>query len=99
MAQKDGSYQRKRIEIVATSRKFPKLKAINLGVCEDYILGKQKAVKFSKRKNPKEKNLDQVHYDVWEPASVQLLGGARYFSELCDCHLKPTRRRSSERSS
>ena len=67
--------------------KFPKLNSVSLEVCEDCIFGKQKAVKFSKQKKvPKEQNLELVHSNVWGPASVESLGGARYFVTFIDDH-------------
>lgn len=49
----------KGLKLLHIAGKFPKLKSISLGVCEECIYGKQKAVKISKKKkSPKKHKLE-----------------------------------------
>jgi len=82
-----GYISEKGLKLLQAAGKFPKLKSINLGVCEECIYGKQKAVKFlKKKKSTKNQNLELIHSDVWGPAFVESLGGARYFATFIDDH-------------
>ncbi|KAH9303222.1 hypothetical protein KI387_014805, partial [Taxus chinensis] len=49
--------------------KFPGLKELDLDLCEDYVYGKQKRVRFLKvGPTRKDGNLDLVYTYVWGPA-------------------------------
>lgn len=58
----------KGLKVLQSAGNFPKLKSVNLRVCEDYIHLWQ--VKFLKKKNEtKDQKLELVHSDVWGSAS------------------------------
>ena len=61
------------------------LTSLEMGQCEDCILGKQTRVSFSKTaRTPKKEKLELVHSDVWGPAPVPSLGGSRYYVTFID---------------
>ncbi|KAF5775409.1 putative RNA-directed DNA polymerase [Helianthus annuus] len=60
------------------------LTSCDVGFCENCIMGKQKRVKFMKGKHNTRGILDYVHSDLWGPARVESLGGARYFMTVID---------------
>jgi hypothetical protein len=61
------------------------LKQIDLDLCEHYVYGKQKRVRFLKvRKEKKNESLDLVHTDAWGPTQVSSLGGSRYYVSFID---------------
>ena len=65
--------------------KLPKLKSINLDMCESCILRKQKKVSFLKTsRTPKAGKLELVHTDLWGLSSVASLGGLRYYTTFID---------------
>ena len=75
----------KRMKLLASKEKFPNLKHVELGLCEDCIYGKQKRVSFSKvGRTPKKEKLELVHTDVWGPAPVTSLGGSLYYVTFID---------------
>ena len=56
----------------------------DFGFCETCIFGKHKRVKFTRGKHTTIGVLDYVHSDLWGPAKVESLGGARYFMSIID---------------
>jgi hypothetical protein len=61
------------------------LKQIDLDLCEHYVYGKQKRVRFLRvRKVKKSERLDLVHTDAWGPAQVSSLGGSLYYVNFID---------------
>ena len=73
------------MKIMASKGKLPISKTVELGLCEDCVLGKQKKVSFSKTgREPKAEKLKLVHTDVWGPAPIQSLGGSRYYVTFID---------------
>ena len=70
----------KGLKIMATKGKLGDLKSIDIGLCKDYIMGKQKKVTFSKAgRSSKPGKLEIVHTDVWEPAPIRSLGDSLYY--------------------
>ena len=75
-----GHMSEKEMKIMTAKGKLGDLKSIDIGLCEDYIMGKQKKVTFSKvGRSSKPGKLELVHTNVWGPAPVQSLGGSLYY--------------------
>ena len=55
-----------------------------LSFCEHCVYGKQKRVSFHNATHTTQGILDYVHSDVWGPAKVLSLGGAKYFITFID---------------
>ena len=73
------------MKMLLSKGKLPELKSINIGICESYILGKQKRVSFLKTgKTPKAGKLELVHTNLWGPFLVTSLGGSRYYITFID---------------
>ena len=73
------------MKIMAAKGKLGDLKSIDIGLCEDCIMGKQKKVTFSKAtRSSKLGKLELVHTDVWGPAPVKSLGGSLYYITFID---------------
>ena len=65
--------------------KIPELKFIDFDMCESYILGKQKNVRFLKTSRTlKAEKLELVHTDLWGLSSVATLGGSMYYITFID---------------
>ena len=80
-----GHMSEKRMKLLASKEKIPNLESVDLGLCEDYIYGKQKRVSFSKTViMSKVEKLELVHTDVWGPAPVKSLGGSSYYVTFID---------------
>ena len=74
-----GHMSEKGMKIMTTKENLGDLKSIDIGLCEDCIMGKQKKVTFSKAtRSSKPGKLELVHTDVWGPAPVRSLGGSLY---------------------
>ena len=75
----------KGMKIMTAKGKLGDLKSIDIGLCEDCILGKQKKVTFSKAgRSSKPRKLELIHTDVWGPAPVRSLGGSLYYVTFID---------------
>ncbi|PPQ91524.1 hypothetical protein CVT25_008792 [Psilocybe cyanescens] len=48
------------------------------GICEDCVYSKQTNRPYDKKVEPETKLLEQVHLDLWGPAQVESVGGAKY---------------------
>ena len=73
------------MKIMAAKGKLGDLKSIDIGLCEDCTMGKQKKVTFSKAaRSSKPGKLELVHTDVWGPAPVRSLGGSLYYITFID---------------
>ena len=79
-----GHMSEKGMTILAGRGLLKGLKNCKLGFCENCVFGKQKRVKFNTGKHNSKGILEYVHSDVWGPAPVNSLGGARYFLTLID---------------
>ena len=55
-----------------------------LEFCEECVMGKQTRVSFGEGKHDSRGILEYVHTDVWGPAPVASLGGARYYISFID---------------
>lgn len=58
----------------------------NLKFCEQYILGKQTRVKFSKCSHTSNHNLEYFHSNLCSFTFIQSLGGSRYFISFINDH-------------
>ena len=61
-----GHMSEKGMKIMAVKGKLGDLKSIDIGLCEDCIMGKPG-------------KLELVHTDVWGPAPIRSLGGSLYY--------------------
>ncbi|KAL5841705.1 hypothetical protein ACOSQ3_012308 [Xanthoceras sorbifolium] len=78
--QRLGHMSEKGMKTLLSKGKLPDLKAVDVGLCEDCIFGKQKKVSFAKiGKIPKAEKLELVHTDVWGPSPVSSLSGSLYY--------------------
>ena len=60
-----GYMSEKGMKMLLSKGKLPKLKSINLDICERYILGNQKRVSFLKTgRTPKARKLELIHTDL-----------------------------------
>ena len=83
--QKLGHMSEKGMKTLLSKGKFPDLKNVDVGLCEDCIFGKQKKVSFTKiGKTPKAKRLELVHTDVWGPSPVSSLAGSLCYVTFID---------------
>ncbi|KAL5823817.1 hypothetical protein ACOSQ4_021717 [Xanthoceras sorbifolium] len=83
--QRLGHMSEKGMKTLLSKGKLPDLKAVNVGLCEDCIFGKQKKVSFAKiGKIPKAEKLELVHTDVWGPSPVSSLSGSLYYVTFID---------------
>ena len=55
-----------------------------LEFCEECVIGKQTRVSFDEGKHDSKDVLEYVHSDVWGPAPVASLVGARYYISFFD---------------
>lgn len=80
-----GHKSEKGLKVLLSKVKLSGIKSMDIGLCEDYIFGKQKRVSFSKaNKTPKTRRLELVHTDVCGPAPVASLGGSSYYVTFID---------------
>ncbi|KAL5834460.1 hypothetical protein ACOSQ4_013957 [Xanthoceras sorbifolium] len=83
--QRLGHMSEKGMKTLLSKGKLPDLKAVDVGLCEDCIFGKQKKVSFAKiGKIPKAEKLELVHTDVWGPSPVSSLSGSLYYVTFID---------------
>ncbi|KAL5806884.1 hypothetical protein ACOSQ4_029617 [Xanthoceras sorbifolium] len=83
--QRLGHMSEKGMKTLLSKGKLPDLKAVDVGLCEDCIFGKQKKVSFAKiGKIPKAEKLELVHTDVWGPYPVSSLSGSLYYVTFID---------------
>ncbi|ONK54837.1 uncharacterized protein A4U43_UnF10820 [Asparagus officinalis] len=85
--QRLGHMSEKGIKIMHTKEKLPGLQLVEMDMCEECILIKQKRVSFqtSSRTLRKEK-LELIHSDVWGPTTITSIGGKHYFVTFIDDH-------------
>ena len=85
--QRLGHMSEKGMKIMHSKGKLPGLQSVEIDMCEDCILGKQKRVSFQNGgRPPKKEKLELVHSDVWGPTIVPSLGGKHYFVTFIDDH-------------
>ncbi|KAL5770994.1 hypothetical protein ACOSP7_015148 [Xanthoceras sorbifolium] len=83
--QRLGHMSEKGMKTLLSKGKLPDLKAVDVGLCEDCIFGKQKKVSFAKiGKIPKAEKLELVHTDVWGPSPASSLSGSLYYVTFID---------------
>ena len=83
--QRLGHMSEKGMKTLLSKGKLPDLKNVDVGLCEDFIFGKQKKVGFTKiSKTPKAERLELVHTDVWGPSPVSSLVGSLYYVTFID---------------
>lgn len=82
-----GHMSEKGMKVMHSKGKLPSLRSIEIDICEDCILGKQKRVSFqTSGRTPKKEKLELVHSDVWGPTTVPSIGGKHYFVTFIDDH-------------
>ena len=80
-----GHMSEKGMKVLSTRGLLPGLDSVDVGMCEDCILGKQKRVSFSTTgRELKKEKLELVHSDLWGPAPVNSVGGASYYMTFID---------------
>lgn len=80
-----GHISEKGMGVLQSKGKLHGVNSVKIGLCEDYIFGKQKIVSFSKGgKVPKGTKLELVHTDVWGPSPVESIGGSKYYVTFID---------------
>ncbi|WVZ05968.1 hypothetical protein V8G54_019314 [Vigna mungo] len=85
--QRLGHMSEKGMKIMHSKGKLPGLQSVEIDMCEDCILGKQKRVSFqTSRRTPKKENLELIHSNVWGPTTVPSVGGKQYFVTFIDDH-------------
>lgn len=85
--QRLGHMSEKGMQLMHSKGKLPGLQSIDLDMCEDCILGKQKRVSFqTSGRTPKKERLELVHSDVWGPTTTSSIGGKHYFVTFIDDH-------------
>ena len=85
--QRLGYMSEKGMKIMHSKRKLPCLQLVEIDMCEDCILGKQKRVRFqTSGRTPKKEKLDLVHSNIWGPTKVSSIGGKHYFVTFIDDH-------------
>ncbi|WVY93468.1 hypothetical protein V8G54_032556 [Vigna mungo] len=85
--QRLGHVSEKGMKIMHSKGKLPGLQSVEIDMCEDCILGKQKRVSFqTSRRTPKKDKLELIHSDVWGPTTVPSVGGKQYFVTFIDDH-------------
>ena len=85
--QRLGHMSEKGMKIMHSNGKLPGLQSVEIDMCEDCILGKQKRVSFqTSGRTPKKERLELVHSDVWGPTTVPSISGKQYFVTFIDDH-------------
>ena len=80
-----GHKSEKGMQILHKRNLLPNLKQIDLDLCEHYVYGKHKRVRFLRvGKVKKNENLELVYTDVWELTQVSSLGGFHYYVNFID---------------
>ena len=80
-----GHMSEKGMKVLHSKGLLPGMKHVDVGFCEDCILGKQRKVSFSTAgREAKKEKLELVHTDLWGPAPVTSLGGASYYMTFID---------------
>ncbi|PKA59206.1 Retrovirus-related Pol polyprotein from transposon TNT 1-94 [Apostasia shenzhenica] len=75
----------KRMKVRTSKGYLPNIKYVDIGLCEDCVLGKHKKVSFTKTvRDLHACKLELIHTDVWGPVSVHSLGGSRYHITFID---------------
>ena len=74
-----GHVSTKGMKMLVAKGALEDLKLVDMGLCESFVMGKQKRVSFTKiPRDPKKVRLEMVHTDVWRPSPVSSLGGSRF---------------------
>ena len=85
--QRLGHMSEKVMKILHSKGKLPCLQSVEIDMCKDCILGKQRRVSFqTSGRTPKKEKLELVHSDVWGPKKVSSIGGKHYFVTFFDDH-------------
>ena len=80
-----GHMSAKGMKILVAKGSLEVLKSVDIGLCESYVMGKQKRVSFTKTPSePKKVWFEMVHTDVWGPSPVSSLGGSRFYVTFID---------------
>ncbi|CAA0831536.1 Uncharacterized mitochondrial protein AtMg00300 [Striga hermonthica] len=80
-----GHMSEKGMKVLKSRGLLPELESVDVGLCEQCVLGKQKRVSFiTTGRAPKTEKLELVHTDLWGPAPVTSLGGSMYYMTFVD---------------
>ncbi|CAA0837791.1 Uncharacterized mitochondrial protein AtMg00300, partial [Striga hermonthica] len=80
-----GHMSEKGMKVLKSRGLLPEFESVDVGLCEQCVLGKQKRVSFTTTgKAPKTEKLELVHTDLWGPAPVTSLGGSMYYMTFVD---------------
>ncbi|CAA0816671.1 cysteine-rich RLK (RECEPTOR-like protein kinase) 8 [Striga hermonthica] len=80
-----GHMSEKGMKVLKSRGLLPELESVNVGLCEQCLLGKQKRVSFiTTGRAPKTEKLELVHTDLWGPSPVTSLGGPMYYMTFID---------------
>ncbi|CAA0833577.1 Uncharacterized mitochondrial protein AtMg00300 [Striga hermonthica] len=80
-----GHMSEKGMKVLKSRELLPELESVDVGLCEQCVLGKQKRVSFiTTGRAPKTEKLELVHTDLWGPAPVTSLGGSMYYMTFVD---------------
>ncbi|CAA0805819.1 Uncharacterized mitochondrial protein AtMg00300 [Striga hermonthica] len=75
-----GHMSEKGIKVLKSRGLLPELGLVDVGLCEQCVLRKQKRVSFTTTgRAPKTEKLELVHTDLWGPAPMTSLGGSMYY--------------------
>eukprot|EP00253_Pinus_taeda_P009048 PITA_09048 len=75
----------KGMQILHSKNLLPSLNYVDLKLCDKYVYGEQKRVRFLRvGKEKKSGKLELVHTDVWGPTQVSSLGGSHYYVTFID---------------
>ena len=85
--QRLGHMSEKVMKIMHSKGKLPGLQSVEIDMCKDCILGKQKRVSFqTSGRTPKKERLELVHSYVWGTTTVSSISGKHYFVTFIDDH-------------
>jgi len=79
----------KGMKIMHLKDKLPRLQLVEIEMCEDCILRKQKRVSFqTSKRTPKKERLELFHSNVWVPITVPSIGRKQYIVTFIDDHFR-----------
>ena len=73
------------MKIMHSKEKLLGVQSIEIDMCEECILGKQKRVSFqTSGRAPRKERLELVHSDVWGPTTTASFCGKHYYVTFID---------------
>ncbi|CAA0830164.1 cysteine-rich RLK (RECEPTOR-like protein kinase) 8 [Striga hermonthica] len=78
-----GHMSEKRMKVLKSRGLLPELESVDVGLCKQCVLGKQKRVRFTTTgRAPKTEKLELAHTNLWGPAPEESDGTKRYKARL-----------------